>query len=281
MPKPKYKREEIINTARELTRERGIYMKKVRSYVITAYACFWAMVLVLCGGASMVFHAPPPVMRLLSNLCAWSPTFVLLAKFKTLLPGLTVKEFYKNAFGGRIKLSLCLLIIIVIPGAVILSALASRLIGGNGLAIDFGGYPIWLSAVLSLTSGPLGEEAGWRGYLRPALEEKYTFPRACVYQGLIWAFWHAVLWAVDCDFSGLMLIPYIISNVVVMTSLAVIMSVILRRYNNLFYAIFIHFCFNFTYCLLSVDIEFYIAFTVIFAAIVAVFYAADRRLPGN
>lgn len=35
-----------------------------------AYLTFWLMVLVLCGGASMLLHAPPLAMRLLSNLCA-------------------------------------------------------------------------------------------------------------------------------------------------------------------------------------------------------------------
>ncbi len=51
--------------------------RAVWRYAAAAYLTFWLMVLVLCGGASMLLHAPPPAMRLLSNLCAWSSTFVL------------------------------------------------------------------------------------------------------------------------------------------------------------------------------------------------------------
>ena len=47
------------------------------SYVLAAYITFVVMVLGICGCASMVFHASPLVMRILSNLCAWSPTIVL------------------------------------------------------------------------------------------------------------------------------------------------------------------------------------------------------------
>jgi len=48
---------------------------------------------------------------------------------------------------------------------------------------------------------------------------------------------------VDSDFTGMSLIIYIISNLVVMTSLVIIMNVVLKKSNNLLYAIWIHFCF--------------------------------------
>ena len=51
--------------------------RAVWRYVAAVYLTFWLMVLVLCGGASMLLHAPPLAMRLLSNLCAWPPAFVL------------------------------------------------------------------------------------------------------------------------------------------------------------------------------------------------------------
>ena len=75
-------------------------MKALRNYVIATYLVFWFMVLGLCGTASMVFHCPPVVMRILSNVCAWSPTIVLLAGFKYFMPGKSIREFYRKAFGG-------------------------------------------------------------------------------------------------------------------------------------------------------------------------------------
>lgn len=44
---------------------------------------------------------------------------------------------------------------------------------------------LWL-----LTTGPLAEEFGWRGYLFPRFLEKYKFFTANVLLGIIWALWH-------------------------------------------------------------------------------------------
>ena len=102
--------------------------------------------------------------------------------------------------------------------------------------------------LLCLFAGPLGEELGWRGYLRVELDKKYGFIQASIVAGLIWAFWHAILWFVDIAFmggdTGLPLVIYIIANVVVMTSLVIIMNVVMQRSNNLLNAIWIHLCYN-------------------------------------
>lgn len=66
-------------------------------YVIFTYLLFWVMVLGICGTASMVFHASNLTMRWLANLCAWSPTIVLLILFKKLKPNMTYIEFYKGS----------------------------------------------------------------------------------------------------------------------------------------------------------------------------------------
>ena len=78
--------------------------KQMKRYVALSYIVFWFMVLGLCGTASMVFHCSPVVMRVLSNVCAWAPTIVLLIGFKYFCPGQTISEFYKKAFGGRINI---------------------------------------------------------------------------------------------------------------------------------------------------------------------------------
>ena len=197
----------------------------MKRYVITAYLVFWFMVLGICGTASMVFHCPPVVMRILSNVCAWSPTIVLLAGFR------------------RFSLD-----------ESIQSAQVSTYVG---------------SFLFSITTGPTGEESGWRGYVRPYLNRTYTFFKASVLQGLIWAFWHAVLWFVDSDFMGLEMIPYVLSNVVVMTGLCFVMNYFMEKHDNLVYGIVIHFCFNFLYCFLAVDIWFYVILSVVYAAVIA------------
>lgn len=129
-----------------------------------------------------------------------------------------------------------------------------------------GTTPIWLSVILSLLSGPNGEECGWRGYLRPELEKRFGFLNGALLGGVIWAFWHTVLWVVDNEYtSGGDLAIYVISNVVVMTALNLIMATVLERENNLVYAFLIHFCFNLPYSFLVPRIEFYVILSVLHA----------------
>lgn len=242
-------------------------------YVIFAYLLFWIMVLGICGTASMVFHASNLTMRWLANLCAWSPTFALLIMFKKLKPGMQVKEFYGEAFSGKIKINLLILSACSVIGGTLLSVFILSIIEQKSFTSFFslGMYSLPLSFLLSILSGPTGEESGWRGYLRLELEERFGFVKGSFILGAIWAFWHAVLWFVDSDFTGMSLIIYIISNLVVMTSLVIIMNVILKKSNNLFNAIWIHFCFNFLYTFIVAEIGFYILISIVYAIIAACF----------
>lgn len=68
--------------------------------------------------------------------------------------------------------------------------------------------PILLQILLTMSFGVVqsaasatGEEIGWRGFLVPALSEKYAFGAVVLISGLIWAAWHmpVVLFA---DYNG-------------------------------------------------------------------------------
>lgn len=41
------------------------------------------------------------------------------------------------------------------------------------------------------------EELGWRGIMQPLLEEKFPFPIATLFTGVVWGIWHLPLWFVD------------------------------------------------------------------------------------
>ena len=133
--------------------------------------------------------------------------------------------------------------------------------------IDFGTTALPLSVFLSFTSGPTGEELGWRGFLREEFNKKYSFLRSAICQGLVWCFWHTLLWAVDSKFTDWRAIPYIISNIVVITSITVLMNLFLERYNNLLYSVLLHFGFNILYVFLDADIGFFVILTVLYLVI--------------
>lgn len=237
------------------------------NYVIATYITFVVMVLGICGCASMVFHASPLVMRILSNLCAWSPTIVLFAGFKKWCPDKTIKGFFNEIFSGKIKISLMLVSILSTGLAFLVSAYIFSYIKGISFVSVFqnGGFPIIVSVILSLLSGPTGEECGWRGYLRPVFESKYGFMKGNIVTGLVWTFWHTVLWFVDSDYtSGTEILIYILSNIVVITAIHMIMAVILEKENNLIYAILVHLFFNLPYTFINEDILFYVIIMVVY-----------------
>lgn len=243
---------------------------RIRNYVFWSYGVFWLMVLGICGTASMVFHCSPVVMRVLSNVCAWAPTIVLICGFRYFCPDQTLAGFYKKVFGDKINLLSLLIAAIVTLGATLLTVFIMTIIQGNSFESywNLGAYPFWASFLFSITTGPTGEESGWRGYVRPLLNKKYDFNKSCVLQGVIWAFWHTVLWFVDSDYMGWQMIPYIISNVIVMTGLCFLMNFFMNKNDNLIYGIVIHFCFNFLYCFLCVDIWFYVVLSLVYLVII-------------
>ena len=251
----------------------------VSKYVIFTYLLFWVMVFGICGTASMVFNASPLTMRWLANLCAWSPTIALLLMLKRLRPETTLKKFLYQLFSKRLRFDLLLLSTVAVEGAILISVMVLYLFQAKAFSSFFnlGVYSLPLSFLLSLLSGPTGEEAGWRGYLRVELNQKNGLIKGSLILGVVWTFWHAVLWFVDADFTGIELMIYIISNVVVMTSLTIIINSVMEKSPNLFNAIWLHLCFNFLYSFLVVDISFYLILSIVYAVVALGFLAGFNR----
>lgn len=212
------------------------YLKR---YIISSYVLVWLLIIFAAGSASMIFHAPPVIMWIIRNIIAWSPTYLLLSSFAL-------------TFGISI---LSLLIYSVITGKSMLSY----------ISMETTALP--LSIFLSFTSGPTGEELGWRGFMREEFNKKYNFLKSSVCQGLVWCFWHTLLWVVDSEFTDWRAIPYIISNIVVITSITVLMNIFLERSNNLIYSVLLHFGFNIIYVFLDANIGFFVILTILYLLI--------------
>ena len=242
------------------------YLKK---YIISSYILIWLLIIFVAGSASLVFHAPPVIMWIVRNLCAWSPTYLLLIGWKHFKPDETRMTFVKRCFSGKIK-PLCLLLSFALTfGISVLSLFILSILEGKQMLsyIEFGTTALPISIFLSFTSGPTGEELGWRGFMREEFHKKYGFLKSSVCQGLVWCFWHTLLWVVDSEFSDWRAIPYIISNIVVITSITVLMNIFLERHNNLLYSVLLHFGFNIIYVFLDADILFFVILTVLYLII--------------
>lgn len=256
-------------------------------YVIVTYLVFAGMVLGICGVASMVFHAGPVVMRILSNVCAWSPTIVLLMGFRYWCPDIGVSEYIKNMFSHRIKLHILVISAASTGLTFMLTALIYAIVKEKSFISLFsaGGTSVLLHILFSILSGPTGEELGWRGYLRVKFENRYGFIKGNLLVGLVWTFWHGVLWVVDNEYtSGMDLFIYIISNIVVITSIHLIMAVIMEEENNIIYSIVIHLFFNLPYCFLTADITFYLIMIPLYVCAASLFLFIrnmKKRLNGS
>lgn len=75
------------------------------------------------------------------------------------------------------------------------------------------------------------------------------------------------------------MIPYVLSNVIVTSGLCFIMNFFMEKHDNLIYGIAVHFCFNFLYCFLKVDIWFYVILSAIYIVVIAVLCLIKAKMP--
>lgn len=65
------------------------------------------------------------------------------------------------------------------------------------------GLPLTFAFVLFMGGG--NEELGWRGFLQPALEKKFSFWPSNLIISLVWGFWHLPLWWIDRGHTSFLL----------------------------------------------------------------------------
>lgn len=85
--------------------------------------------------------------------------------------------------------------------------------GGTGLTPDApgGGMLLLLPLFVLFLGGP--EELGWRGYALPRLQVRLGALAASLLLGGIWMVWHIPAFLVSDLFSGIPLIPYLVTGV--------------------------------------------------------------------
>jgi membrane protease YdiL (CAAX protease family) len=96
--------------------------------------------------------------------------------------------------GGRIG---WWLFAVLLPLAWCLLARVAWGLGHGGVGrLDLAGLGEFLApgALLAFTTGPLGEEAGWRGYLLPRLLGRFSPMVANLILGVAWGVWHVPLY---------------------------------------------------------------------------------------
>jgi membrane protease YdiL (CAAX protease family) len=83
-------------------------------------------------------------------------------------------------------------VVVAIVAAAMLASVGVNLIAGHDLHgwwSDGLQFPFW-ALVLTMIVGAAGEELGWRAYLQPYLQTRFSVLRSSVIVGLLWGFWH-------------------------------------------------------------------------------------------
>lgn len=241
-------------------------------FVVWVYALFWISIL-LIGGLLALFGEKLP-MQLLVTISSWTPTMVLIIMFEKLMPNTTRKDFFKRLFRPKINWSLFLGVTVI----QLFLALASIYIvsvqkGVPMLSMINLSLPMLFYAFfVSLITGATGEEFAWRGYLFPVMAKKSGIIKGSILLGLIWAFWHAPLWFATSGFTGLDLVIYIATFMVMIISVSVIIGICYNHNNNLVIPMWIHLLVNFSASFYAgnmeniLDVTIYLALLYLFTA---------------
>lgn len=254
----------------------------IMQYVIYTFGLFGLLLFTLGGIATKVLHGTPLVIKWLTVITAWTPTYVFLLMFRKLYPNNTVRGFYKKAFDIRLNIRL-LTVTTVLQILIYISSVYMVSFQRGVLAInllDFSYSTVISALFFTLIQGATGEETGWRGYLLPAVEQKFGIVKGALIVSLIWSFWHAPIWFLGTGYSGTILLQYIVVFVICITSLGFIMGICYHHCNNLLVPIWIHFVFNFlgeTFTGSMVDIVSYFALFYTVMAMGFFFWHAKTR----
>lgn len=148
-----------------------------------------------------------------------------------------VIDLLKRCF--RVNVSpLWWLIVLVLPFTISFTGyLVVGALGGEIGTINFPDLSVYLAmpALMAITTGPLGEELGWRGYLTPKLLETQNAIIVSLIVGFLWGIWHLPLYLTSVFSSvagsiefiiGLMLTSVIMTAILLHTRGSVLLAVI-------------------------------------------------------
>lgn len=112
------------------------------------------------------------------------------------------------------------------------------LLGGSVQKLPL--YVALLELPIMIIGGGI-EEIGWRGFLQPMLQKKYSILSSACIVSLIWTFWHLPLWLIKGSNQSSMSLVWF---TLMCFSLSFLLSFIWNRYESVFICIIFHAAIN-------------------------------------
>lgn len=101
-------------------------------------------------------------------------------------------------------------------------------------------YIAFLEFPIMIIGGGI-EEIGWRGFLQPMLQKRYSVLTSAFLVSVIWAFWHIPLWWIKGSNQSTMSLVWF---VLVCISLSLLLSFIWNKYESIYLCIIFHAAIN-------------------------------------
>lgn len=167
-----------------------------------------------------------------------SPSFfglIFIKKNKTY----SKSEFMKSILSFQqigVKNLLYILILLFFP--FIGSVVVDYIFFGNRLSSDilFKTFSTPASTIIflliSIYSGPLNEEFGWRGYATKELLTKYNLLKTGIIVGVIWSLWHLPLFFLNGQYAIDNYSVFVINRLLKEVSLAIIITYFFKKTNH-------------------------------------------------
>ncbi|BCY16514.1 MAG: CPBP family intramembrane metalloprotease [Chloroflexi bacterium] len=154
-----------------------------------------------------------------------APTFAAIWMIRKDRTGDLWASFKNRIFNLRlIQWPRFLASLLIVPAAILVATAISVVFGGDpaqfqladGFSFSIGMAPTFLILILTATF----EELGWRGYGMESLHSKYSYFKASIIFGVLWACWHLPLFFI----SGLY--QYEIANESILYAINFVLSII-------------------------------------------------------
>ena len=221
-------------------------------YFIFTYLLFWS--LLGLTGFLISREVPEAIQTIMKNVCAWTPTFVLLLMFKRLYHATDLRDYLRNNLLGKTKFRY-FIIVLLIQAVIFVGAVATYLVLNN-LRLEsipfISGSGLIPAIVITVSSGATGEELGWRAYALKVYQKRHSPLKSALFMGLVWGFWHLPLMMLS-GYTGIDLVYYCFSFMFAILSVSIIITFFYNKGRNILMAMWIHFLFNFSLTLVSID----------------------------
>jgi len=234
--------ERIIKSEKENETIMFSKLGSIRTFVILTNLLFW--VLFSITGLTVFLETPEIVQTVMKNICAWSSTIVLLIWFKKFYPNETLKGYLRRQFQKttfqNFAIPTLIQILLVTLATVIFFYVNGEPLGNIKLIKISAVFPMLL---IFITSGPMGQELGWRGFALNEFQKKYSPLVSALFIGVLWGFWHFPLWLIT-GFAGYDLLLYSASFMLGIVSFSVFLTYFYNKKKNIVVAVWMHFLFN-------------------------------------